>query len=270
MKEQIRKLLGRNIERVEVAKIVNAPKFLENKIALITGGSSGIGLQIAKHFTDVGCKVIVIGSNEYKLKKVCIDLPMAEYVACNLSDTVNMDVLVEEVLKKFPEHRLDILVNCAGVTDHQSFFTTTQSDFQRIMRINVEAAFFLSQAVGNYMVKNGIKGHILNISSSSENKPAMTPYKISKWAMRGMTLGLAEELAPYGITVNAIAPGKTATPMMNFTENDSNLKCTGQLSGRYILPREVAYMAAVLVSDIGNMIIGDTVYVSGGNGTIMS
>ncbi len=270
MKERIRRWLGKNVEKVEIAKIVNAPRFLENKIALITGGSSGIGLEIAKYFTDVGCKVIVVGSNQSKLKKACIDLPMAEFVVYNLNDTASVAVLLEEALKKFPEHRIDILVNCAGVTDHLSFFTTTQSDFQRIMRINVEATFFLSQAVGNYMVKNGIKGHILNISSSSGNKPAMTPYKISKWAVRGMTLGLAEELTPYGITVNAIAPGKTATPMMDFIEGDSNLKCTGQLSGRYILPREIAYIAAVLVSDFGNMIIGDTVYVSGGNGTVMS
>lgn len=135
------------------------------------------------------------------------------------------------------------------------------------MDTNVKGTFFVSQAVGNYMIENRIKGHILNISSSSALRPAWGPYQISKWAIRGFTLGLAEKLQPYGIVVNAIAPGQTATPMLGKDSRD-DIYNDYALAGRYIMPEEVANLAVFMVSGMGNMIVGDSVYMTGGSGTI--
>lgn len=125
----------------------------------------------------------------------------------------------------------------------------------------------MCQAMGNYMHEKGIKGHILNLSSSSALRPAWGPYQISKWAIRGLTLGLAEKLQPCGIVVNAIAPGQTATPMLGKTDC-SDISNSYALAGRYIMPEEVANLAVLMVSDMGNMIVGDTFYITGGSGLI--
>lgn len=117
------------------------------------------------------------------------------------------------------------------------------------------------------MKEHSIKGHILNLSSSSALRPAWGPYQMSKWAIRGFTLGLAEQLQPYGIVVNAIAPGQTATPMLGKTAL-GDLYNNYALAGRYITPEEVANLAVFMVSDMGNMVVGDTFYITGGSGTI--
>lgn len=117
------------------------------------------------------------------------------------------------------------------------------------------------------MVDNKIKGHILNISSSVQNEPAWSPYRLSKWGIKGLTSGLAEKLLPYGIIVNAIAPGSTATNLLGVKDGDS-IYTDDNLIGRYIMPDEVATYAKLLVSELGNMVVGDTVYISGGRGTI--
>ena len=120
--------------------------------------------------------------------------------------------------------------------------------------------------IGKYMKENQIKGNILNIASSSSLRPAISAYTLSKWGIRGLTMGLAKALAPYGITVNGIAPGPTATPMLrsygnNITNNNIPL-------GRFVMPEEIANMAVFLVSGLGRSVIGDIVYMTGGAGVI--
>ena len=114
-----------------------------------------------------------------------------------------------------------------------------------------------------------LKGHILNISSSSALRPAWTPYEISKWGVRGFTLGAADLLASKGIIVNAIAPGPTATPMLQKNEND-NIYVNSNCVNRMTLPNEIAALAVYMCSDLGNMIVGDTFYVTGGAGNIIN
>lgn len=116
------------------------------------------------------------------------------------------------------------------------------------------------------MVNNKIKGHILNISSSTGAEPAWSPYRLSKLGVEGFTRGLAQTLTPYGITVNAIAPGSTATNLLGYSNGDS-IYTADNVVGRYIMPDEVASYAKILVSDLGNMVVGSTLYVSGGRGT---
>ena len=114
----------------------------------------------------------------------------------------------------FPENRIDILVNSAGVLNHLDFLDMSEQEYDSIMDINAKGTFFMSQAVAKHMIENRIKGHILNVTLSSALRPAWTPYQMSKWAVRGLTLGMADRLLPYGIIVNAIAPAPTATPML--------------------------------------------------------
>lgn len=163
--------------------------------------------------------------------------------------------------------RLDILVNAAGVIAHSDFFSMEEEEYDEVMAANAKGTFFVSQAVARHMVDSGVRGHILNVTSSSALRPAWTPYQMSKWAVRGLTLGLADVLIPHGIVVNAIAPGPTATKMLGKEEGES-VWLGNSPSKRYALPSEIANLATFMVSDLGNMIVGDTVYMTGGSGVI--
>lgn len=257
-------------EMYPIPKVMNRDKILEGKVALITGGSGGIGFAIAKSFVESGCKVIITGTNEEKLKENCKKLGggvNSKYMVWNILETKNISNKLEEALEKFEEKRIDILVNSAGIVAKHSFREITEKEYDTIMDTNAKGTFFMSQAVGEYMIKNKIKGHILNVTSSSALRPAWTPYQMSKWAVRGFTLGLADVLLPYGIVVNAIAPGPVATPMLDKKEGES-IYNESSPSGRYAVPSEIAELAVFMVSDLGNLIVGDTFYITGGSGTI--
>lgn len=167
----------------------------------------------------------------------------------------------------FPEKKIDILVNSAGVAAKHDFWNISEEEYDLIMDTNAKGTFFMSKAVGQYMIEKKLKGHILNVSSSSALRPAWTPYQMSKWELKGLTMGLADILLPYGIVVNAIAPGPTATPMLGKNEEDSIYEQCNP-SGRYTIPQEIASLAVFMVSNAGDMIVGDTFYMTGGSGTI--
>lgn len=254
-------------EQVPIMKVATSSELLENHVALITGGNSGIGFSIAQKFVESGCAVIIAGRNESKLQN-CVKIlgEKAKYVTLDVSDINDIREKIPVARELFPRE-IDILVNCAGVGVKNSFWDIDEKEYNDIMNTNTRGMFFVSQIVSEYMVNNHIRGHILNISSSSGARPAWTPYEMSKWAANGFTKGLADTLIPYGIVVNAIAPGPTVTPMINKDEKD-NLYSERSLAKRFIMPEEIANLAAYLVSDAGNMIVGDTVYCSGGSGVI--
>jgi NAD(P)-dependent dehydrogenase (short-subunit alcohol dehydrogenase family) len=135
------------------------------------------------------------------------------------------------------------------------------------MNTNLKAIYFLCQTIANHMINKNIKGHILNISSSSSMRPSWGPYQLSKRALNGLTLGFAQRLAPNGITVNGIAPGVTATPMMNGVLEEGNLSYPNPLR-RASSPEEIANLAVFLASDLGNSVVGDTVMMTGGSGNL--
>lgn len=162
--------------------------------------------------------------------------------------------------------KIDILVNNAGVQGSE-FPNATEEKYDIAMDTNLKACFFLSQLLGNYMVKQGIKGNILNVCSSSSLRPAISAYTISKWGLRGLTLGLAKSLISHGIVVNGLAPGATATPMLNKSDAD-NISYPYSPLGRLIMPEEIANMAVLLVSNMGRSIVGVIVYMTGGMGVI--
>lgn len=251
---------------------INVQKCLEGKVALITGGSGGLGMAIAESFIRSGCKVIIAGTNEQKLTH-CVEKlnseneKMAALIVLNVLEVKTMSQKICEAAACFNENRIDILVNSAGVHTQLDFFHMSEEEYDSIMDINVKGTYFLSQAMGLYMINNHIKGHILNISSSSALRPAANPYQLSKWAIKGFTLGGADSLLPYGIIMNAIAPGPTATAMLDKNSTD-NIALIHQPSGRYAMPSEIASLATYMVSDMGNLIVGDTFYITGGSGTI--
>ncbi len=135
------------------------------------------------------------------------------------------------------------------------------------MNLNLKGTYFMCQEIGKYMINKKIKGHILIISSQSALEVPWSPYRLSKWSIRGLTQGIAQKLLPYGIVVNAIAPGPTATSMQSYENGDSIYTEENSIE-RYTMPSEVAMYARMLVSDLGNTIIGDTLYMSGGRGII--
>lgn len=246
---------------------VEKEKLLNGKVALITGGTSGIGLAIAQAFQNAGAKVIIAGTNQSKLETALEKMGGGKGLLIDVRDTEHLPDKVKEAEALFDENKIDILVNSAGIVVKHDFWGIDEKEYDGIMDTNAKGTFFMSQAVGKAMIEKQVKGHILNVTSSSALRPAWTPYQMSKWAVRGLTLGLADTLLPYGIVVNAIAPGPTATPMLGKTEG-SSISEPNNPSKRYAMPEEIASMAVYMVSDAGRMIVGDTVYMTGGSGTI--
>lgn len=184
----------------------------------------------------------------------------------DVRDVSQLPSRVCEAAKLF-DGRIDILVNSAGLVSKHDFFSMTEDEYDGIMDTNLKGTYFISREVAKLMIEKNIHGHILNISSSSSLRPAWTPYQLSKWGIKGFTLGLADILIPYGITVNAIAPGPTATPMLGRHEGDSLYEPYAP-AGRYSTPEEIASLAVFMVSGAGDMIVGDTVYMTGGSGNL--
>lgn len=259
----------RTKEKVPILVAKDESDVFSGKIALVSGGSGGIGKAIAEELLRGGCKVIVAGTNRGKIDKTITDLGSFNVagLVINLSNVETFEKKVDEASNLFDSKKIDILINCAGVNDSSSFLNVTEETYDRIMEVNAKGMYFLSQAVARKMIENKVHGHILNVSSSSALRPASTPYIISKWAVSGMTKGMADVLIKYGIVVNAIAPGPVTTSMVGKNDMDE-INHDGTPCGRYALPSEIAHLAAYMVSGYGDLIVGDTFYITGGSGTI--
>lgn len=263
---RIKALLLRLTDRRPVVKcdvVSLAPnELLKNRRALITGGTSGIGYSIAQAYLKAGASVIITGRSEERLQKACASL--SDFGECKglVLDNRNVkqfDGIIQDLTK---ERTIDILVNNAGVNSH-GMPNASEEDYDQVLDTNLKGVFFLSQTVAKYMVQKGIRGNILNICSSSSQRPAISAYTLSKWGLRGLTLGLAKSLVSHGITVNGLAPGAVATPMLH-KGLDSDMSYTASPIGRYILPEEIANMSVFLVSGMGRSIVGDIIYMTGG------
>lgn len=248
---------------------INYQKKLDGKVVLITGGSSGVGYAIAKACIDNGAYVIIGGRNTNKLQKCCMYSDKMKYIEIDMKCISSFTNKIADALKCFPYGRIDILVNSAGVSGKNGFWDITEEEYDDVLDTNLKGVFFMSKEVAKYMKNNDIKGHILNISSSSSLRPAWNPYCISKWGIAGFTKGLADILLPYDIIVNAIAPGPVATPMLGKKgDGDDNISLPNVVSRRFAMPEEIANLAVYMISPMGDLIVGDTFYISGGSGVI--
>ena len=250
-------------------------ELLKGKTALITGGTSGIGFSIADSMLNAGAEMVIItGRTESKCMEAVEKLINAGpertgrvyYEVMDMRNTCDFDMHFTNVLAHLNGRKLDILCNNAGIQG-APFGSAKEEDFDAVIETNYKGVFFLSQIVAHYMVDNHIQGNILNIASSSSVRPTNSAYSLSKACVKELTAGMAKYLIPYGIVVNGLAPGPTATPLMNKDEN-STIEHPSNPSGRYALPEEIANMAVVLTSPMGRMIVGTIVYMTGGAGCI--
>lgn len=239
---------------------------LQGRRAIVTGGTSGIGKAIAKAFIKNGATVVVCGRSSERVASTVDDLGEKAFGATlDVRNPESISSAVKkacELLGGVP----DVLVNSAGVNGGGKFGAIEADAFDEVVETNLRGTILISQEIAHLMVREGIEGNILNVSSSSGLRPGNTPYIVSKWGIRSLTLGMAKVLVPHGIVVNAIAPGPTATPMLN--KDSGDISKPGSPIGRYAMPEEIANMAVVLVSALGKTIVGDTIYMTGGSGLI--
>ena len=249
---------------------------LKGKVAVVTGGTTGIGFEIAKAFIHNGASVIITGRDSERIANAVVKLKKEignsenMFVCGEVLDntmTTQIEDRWKQILSHIENKHIDILVNNAGVISKTHFGKTDEKDYNLVMETNLKGTYFLSEIVSNYMIENGIKGNILNISSSSALRPAVSAYSMAKWAIHGLTLGMAKKLSPYGIVVNSIAPGPTATRMLQ-SDNIININRMSSPSERYATASEIANLAVIMVSDMSKMLNGDTMYATGGCGLL--
>ena len=252
-----------DIVKVNIAQI-NYGGILKGKSVLITGGSSGIGLAIARKCLSEGAMVVITGRNEEKLIKASDQLnsPLLKTLVWDVSVISQLEEKLQEA-NLLVGGEMDILINNAGILTNESFYTTTESGWDKVYNTNSKGLFFLTQSMSNSWIKNKVKGKIINISSTGGFLGASYPYRMTKWDLVGLTNGLGSILSPHGIIVNGIAPGRTATDMLGINAKE-NVYDKHQPLKRFGLPEEIAELAVFLMSDAANYIVGQTIICDGG------
>jgi 3-oxoacyl-[acyl-carrier protein] reductase len=248
---------------------------LKDKIALVTGGSSGIGAAICVLFADEGAKVAVVASRDPGKAQAVVDPIVAgggtaQAFTCDVTDTGQIEALVADVTAALGP--IDILVNGAGVFYPTKLGETPEEHFDDIVDSCLKGAFFMCNAVGPQMVEQG-SGKIVNFGSTGgiQGRSSYIVYGAAKAGVMQMTRSIACALAPHGINVNCIAPGNTATPMNEnvrteaaYAETRDIIKARA-LSGRpFSDPQEIAAMALFLVSNAARPMHGETVVMDEG------
>lgn len=254
IKQGIVALKAKNIQ--PVMQTVGDECLLKGKTALVVGGSGGIGKAVAKAFLKNGANVVIAGTRRAKVDKVVLELgEKCAGVVVDLAEPETFSKVIDEAVAFYGP--IDILVNSAGVhTEDVSmggFLDFSVEEYDRILDINLRGVYFMVQSVAKRMISDKVSnGHILIVSSSAGNEPAWSPYRVSKWGLKGITEGMASALVPHGIVVNAIAPGSTATPLLGVEEGDS-ISAEDNRLGRFAMPEEIAEFAVMLASPMGDM-----------------
>jgi NAD(P)-dependent dehydrogenase (short-subunit alcohol dehydrogenase family) len=240
-----------------------------NKIAIVTGGASGIGLAIAQKFVENKITTIIIGRDLIKLNAAKEKLgELCKPVSFDLNNLSSIPEMINNLIKE--NDRIDILVNNAGINLKKDFTEVTDSEFEKVMLTNVTSMFAVSREVVKFMIQRGT-GSIINISSmaSQYGIPKVIAYSASKAAIEGMTRAMAVELSPKGIRVNCIAPGFIATDMSAKALNNDIERKAKVMSrtpmGKLGLPADVADAALFLSSLESAYITGVVLPVDGGN-----
>ena len=241
---------------------------LTNKVAIITGASQGIGKGMAETFSKAGAHVACVSRNKDNLKSVADSLikngGAASFYTCDVSSLDAFQNTIKEIAENHGS--VDILVNNAGVCKDKLIMRMSEDDWNKVININLNGAFNGIKAVSQIMIKQRA-GRIINISSivGLIGNPGQANYAASKAGLIGLSKSAAKELAPRGITVNAIAPGYIATDMTDqITDQAKESLITKIPLGRIGSPSDIAASALFLASDEAGYITGQTLTVDGG------
>jgi len=245
---------------------------LKGKYALITGGTSGLGKQIALTFAQEGAHVAIIGTNLQRGKEVVLSIQAARnssdqqvwFETVDVSNKAEVNDAVDRLLAAWG--RVDILVNCAGITRDKLFIRMEEDDWDQVIDTNLKSVYNLCHSLVRPMMKRR-SGKIINVSSviGLTGNPGQVNYAASKLGMVGFTRSLAKELAPRGINVNCIAPGFFETPMTDSLTEEQKERIINKIPmGRLGDPKEIAHAAVFLASDKSNYITGQGLTVDGG------
>ena len=245
---------------------------LKDKVALITGASSGIGKGIAERFAAEGAHVAVNylprGANQKDAEAVVAALGTPGMaVGADVSQRAEVERMVADVVARFG--RLDIVVNNAGIEIKKPFLEVGDDEWNKVIAVNLYGSFVVAQSGARQMVKQGQGGKLIFVSSVHEDIPfpEFTAYCASKGGIRMMMRNLAMELAPHGINCNNIAPGAIATPINQSVLDDpeASKNAISEIPwGRFGTPAEVASVAVFLAGADSEYVTGSTYYVDGG------
>lgn len=232
------------------------------RTVLITGANKGIGFATAQYFWERGDKVILTGRSEERLRAAVLRLgDRADYEVWDVSDIHAASSVLRSVHDR--AGAIDVIVNNAGIVADEDisgsdFLTKTEQAWDQTMNVNLKGLFFAIQAEARYMIENEIRGHIVNVCSEMSFRPAYNAYTISKWGVLGLTKGLAKRLAPYGIILNGVAPGETATEILRQKEGEPHTIKSPR--GERAMPIEIAeaiYFVAGSKNMIGSVLLSD-------------
>ena len=245
---------------------------VKGKVAIVTGGNSGIGKAVTIALAEGGANVVIdFVANE----KATEDLERQVSalgdrvlgVDADVSKVPDLEMLMDRTVKEFG--RVDILVNNAGIETRTSLLDSTEADFDKVMAINLKSAFFGIQLAAKQMIAQGDGGRIINMSSVHEDwpMPNNVPYAVSKGGMRMLTRQAGVELAPYNILVVGVGPGAVMTPINSSTMDDpKKMKVLDAAIplGRMAHPHEIGKVVAFLGGDGATYLTATTIFVDGG------
>ncbi|HEX6310592.1 MAG TPA: glucose 1-dehydrogenase [Acidimicrobiia bacterium] len=245
---------------------------LDGKVAIVTGGNSGIGKSIVLALAQEGASVVIDyvanpQATEDLEQQVAALGGKAVGVEADVSKIGDLQRLVDTAVKQFG--RLDVMVNNAGIETRSSTLDTTEAQYEKVLAINLKSAFFGTQLAAKQMISQGGGGRIINMSSVHEDwpMPGNTPYCLSKGGMRMLTRTAGVELAPHGVLVVGVGPGAVDTPINAPTEADpAKLEAleTAIPIGRMAKPEEIASVVAFLAGDGASYLTATTVFADGG------
>jgi glucose 1-dehydrogenase len=245
---------------------------VKGKVAIVTGGNSGIGLAIVLELAKQGAKIVIDyvahpEATEALEKQVRALGDQAIGVQADVSKVADLQRLIATAVAGFG--RVDVMVNNAGIETRTSVLDTPEADYEKVLAINLKSAFFGTQLAAQQMIKQGGGGRIINVSSVHEDwpMPGNAAYCLSKGGMRMLTRTAGVELAPHNILVVGVGPGAVATPINLSTMNDPALlkKLDSAIPlGRMARPEEIASVVAFLASDGASYLTATTIFVDGG------
>ena len=245
---------------------------LHGKVAIVTGGNSGIGMSIVLALAEAGANIVIDyvcnpDATEALEKRVVALGDKAIGVEADVSKVDDLQRLMSSTVAAFG--RVDVMVNNAGVETRTSVLDTTEAEYAKVLDINLKSAFFGTQLAAKQMISQGGGGRIINISSVHEDwpMPGNTPYCLSKGGMRMLTRTAGVELAPHGITVVGVGPGAVDTPINKATVADpEKLKILDAAIplGRLAEPEDIGNVVAFLASDAAGYVTATTIFVDGG------